>query len=125
MSIDRTSATSGLISALRAEISSRSTRTERKSSQSAQLSPASANRREVGELRSELAAILAGVDTADQAAMDTVRPRVVRAVLLWEFGSDLREHPQWQPMLDAIAGSLASNDRHREEFAKMVAELGR
>ncbi|GAB2617404.1 hypothetical protein [Novilysobacter erysipheiresistens] len=126
MSIDRLSATSGLIAALRAEISQKSERSERKTpAEVAAPKRASGQKRDVNVLRRELAAILAGVDEADQEAMDAARPRVVRAVLLWEFGSDLREHSQWQPMLDSIAQTLASDDQHRDEFARMIRELRR
>lgn len=126
MSIDRLSATSGLIAALRAEISRKSERNERKTSaEVAAPKRASGRQRDVNVLRRELAAILGNVDETNQEAMDAARPRVVRAVLLWEFGSDLREHSQWQPMLDNIADALASNDQHRDEFARMIRELRR
>lgn len=126
MAIDRLSATSGLIAALRAEISSKSERNARKTSAGVAAPPRASGRpRDVNALRRELAAVLAGVDETDQQAMDGVRPRVVRAVLLWEFGSDLREHPQWQPMLDSISQALESSEQHREQFATMIRELRR
>lgn len=126
MSIDRLSATSGLIAALRAEISRKSGRTERKApAEVAAPGRASGRQRDVGALRRELAAILENVDESDPQAMDAARPRVVRAVLLWEFGSELREHSQWQPMLDNVAQTLASDDQHRDEFARMIRELRR
>lgn len=126
MSIDRLSAASGLIAALRAEISRKSGQAARKSVADVDNGPGTAaGTRDVGALRRELAAILADVDENDPAALEAARRRVVRSVLLWEFGGELREHPQWQPMLDRIANALAGNEAHREEFTRMVKDLRR
>jgi hypothetical protein len=74
-------------------------------------------------LRREVADILKGIAPDDQAALDAARPRVVRAVLLWEFGPELREHSQWQPMLDTLVRTLESSEEHRAQFSALIAEL--
>lgn len=125
MTIDRLSATSHLIAALRAEISSRSERSERSSTAATGKRHENVQGSDAEALRCELAAILSGVDETDTVAVNAIRPRVVRTVLLWEFGSELREHPQWQPMLDRIVETLASSPEHQAELVKMMRELRR
>lgn len=123
MSIDRLSSTSSLLAALRAEV-------VRKKELS---SPATASRqpdtvrtpaeRDPNVLRAQLADIVKGVAHDDEAAMNAARTRVVRAVLLWEFGAEIREFSEWQPMLDTIVSTLSNDAQHRDAFAKLVRDL--
>lgn len=126
MSIERLSSTSALIAALRAEITRKSDRSARKGSAPAASKARQgdeAKRRDVNALRRELVEIVKGISSNDHDAMNAARPRVIRAVLLWEFGSELREYSEWQPMLDTLVQTLEGNERHRDEFARLVREL--
>ena len=127
MSIDRLSSTAALIAALRADASRK---TERTRGQSA----GATTRNEAGKrtpahdaaaLRRELTDLVKGVSCEDETAMREVRPRIVKAVLLWEFGAELREYGEWQPMLDTLVQTLESDSRHRTAFAEMVRDLQR
>lgn len=125
MPIDPLSSSSPLIAALRAEISRKSGKISRQDSTEAPPGSAGTARkpRDVNALRRELAEILKDVSPNDEDALNAVRPRVVRAVLLWEFGAELREHREWQPILDRLVDTLQRNERHRDDFARLVREL--
>jgi hypothetical protein len=127
VAIDRLSSTANLIAALRAEITRESEKVRGQSARSATRGERaqSAARHDVAALRRELTEIVKNVSSDDQQAMDSVRPRIIRSVLLWEFGAELREHSEWQPMLDTLVRTLENDNRHREAFAQMVRELQR
>jgi len=120
MSIDRLSSTSALIAALRAEMKRKGERAQ--GSDKAAL-PERATTRDPKQLRRELADIVKGVDINDEDAMKHARTRVIRAALLSEFGSGLREYSEWQPMVETVAQTLERSDAHREAFIRMVRSL--
>jgi hypothetical protein len=126
MSIDKLSSAAGIIAALRAEMNQRSERAGQKSSKRAD-TPAKAETaaRDVKVLRKQLAEIVKPVTINDPAAVKAVRPQVVRAILLWEFGPALREHPEWQPMLESITQNLEGHAPHEAQFLKLLSELKR
>ena len=124
MAIDKLSSASGIIAALRAELSQRAERPRKRASnwtESEGLFPAAS--RDVKVLRKQLAEIVRPVATRDRAAVRAVRPQVIRAILLWEFGPAFREHPEWQPMLESIAQNLDSRAPHEVQFARLISEL--
>lgn len=127
MAIDRLSSTSALIATLRAGVA-------RTTGQGAQVEatggpPARANaaksRPDVGVLRRQLVEMVRGETIEDPAVVKRLRPRLVRAILLWEFGASLREHPEWQPMLEDIVSTLESNPAQVEHFSALLADLKR
>lgn len=126
MTIDRLSALSAQIAALRAEMSRKSGDTRRKRDaddvDNASLAVQGA-KPDPDELRRQLAEIVRGVNVEDADALDHARSRVVKAVLLWEFGQDLREHVEWQPMVETIAGSLTADERFRNAFNRLIVDL--
>lgn len=126
MAIDRLSSTSTLLAALRAEGARKGERQERggtTENTSGAASSQAGKTRDVSALRSELTSIVKGIAPDDQEALDAARPRIVRAVLLWEFGSELREHSQWQPMLDMLVQTLEHSEQHRAEFSGLITAL--
>ena len=127
MSIDRLSSTAALIAALRAEVSKKTDRARGESAGTTSRNEGTrgAQAHDVAALRRELTEIVKGVSPEDEAAMRDARPRLVRAVLVWEFGSGLREYAEWQPMLETLVRTLESDERHRAAFAEMVRELQR
>jgi hypothetical protein len=74
-------------------------------------------------LRLELAALVKEVSLDDAEAIRNVRPRLVKAILLWEFGAGLREHPEWKPMMDNIVQTLEADPRQNEQFVALIREL--
>lgn len=125
MAIDRLPPGSALLAALRAEVTRKTGRQTRSdSAEEPAFELASTSRpRDTAELRRQLADIVKDLSPDDAEAMDAARPRVVRAVLLWEFGAELREHSEWQPMLDDLVGALEASEQHRQDFARLVREL--
>jgi hypothetical protein len=126
MAIDGLSSTSALLAALRAEVTKKGERTGKDNAAQTAASIAHTHdpkRHDAAALRRELSEIVKGISPDDDAAMDTARPRVVRAVLLWEFGPALREYSEWQPMLDRLVSTLESSAQHRSQFAGLIREL--
>lgn len=46
--------------------------------------------------------LVASVDPDDQQATAKIRRPLLQEIILWEFGSDLRQDPEFGPMLDGI-----------------------
>lgn len=124
MAIDRLSSTATLIAALRAEVTRKGERAIQpgRSTTPAKTAP-NARRHDAAVLKRELAEIVKHVSPEDRAAVDAVRPRVARAILLWEFGAELREHADWQPMLEEIVRTLEGSERHQNQFAELIRQL--
>lgn len=126
MPIDRLSSTASLIAALRAEMAGKKERAAAQPHTEAAgdvVLTAKPTPRDVEALRRQLAEIVTGVVPDDEESMKAVRPGVVRAVLLWEFGSELREYGEWQPMVEALVAALEADPRHRENFSRVIREL--
>lgn len=121
MSIDPLSSASALIAALRAEMARKGDRTSRTGRQDGV--PQRAAVRDPKLLKRELADIVRDVSVDDEDAMRQARTRVIRATLLWEFGSGVREYSEWQPMIETVAQTLERSEAHRAEFARMVRGL--
>lgn len=122
MAIDRLTSASSLISAIRAEVTRKSDRGTR--SEGASSDKVGGKRsRDTAVLRKELIDIVKGVSANDPDAMKSVRPRLVKAVLLWEFGSRLREHGQWQPMLETIVATFEKSDPEHVQLSTLIREL--
>jgi hypothetical protein len=128
VAVDRLGPTASLIAALRAELGRKPERTGRQDSTPARpptVDGAQKAPHDPAALRRELAALVQDVSAEDPQALDALRPRVIRSVLLWEFGQELREHGEWQPMLERLTQTLERNDQHRADFAQMVRDLQR
>jgi hypothetical protein len=124
--VDKLSSTSHIIAALRAEMNNRTEQVGRKPSRRSEAPAAPARKpQDVNALRVQLAELVKPVALDDPAAVKAVRPKVVRAILLWEFGASLREHPEWQPMLESITGALEANPPHEAQFLQLLSELKR
>ena len=121
MPLDKLGSASGIIAALRAEMSRRSERTTGKTPGKHASPPATP--RDVRVLRQQLVEIAKGVSLEDPAAIRAARPRVIRAILLWEFGASLRDHPDWQPMMESITTTLERHPQHEGQFLTLLSEL--
>lgn len=79
--------------------------------------------REAGSLRSVIAEIVRGANDRGDGNDDALRSRVVKAILLWEFGPSMREHPEWKPMIETIMRAMDNDDRFSISFSRMIEEL--
>lgn len=122
MSIDRLGPSASLLAALRSQATTRRTGKTAVTPDTSDVvqdpSP-----RNAAVLRQELKDIVRGVALDDEQAVKQVRTRVVRAVLLWQFGAKLREYSEWQPMLETLVATLEANEEHRQSFERLVREL--
>ena len=125
MAIDRLSSTAALIAALRADASRRTESARRRDKPEGHRAdaPKPANPRDVAELRRQLVDLVRGKDIGDPDTVRRLRPAVVRSMLLWEFGAELREHPEWQPMFDGIVAALEADPRQVRGFESLLADL--
>lgn len=125
MAIDRLAPAQGLMAALRAEVSQRKDRTHGKAAPSG-TSETYAPRRDMAVLRKQMVEIAKSVDVRNADAVRKARPLMVKTILLWEFGSGLREHPEWQAMMESIMGTLDAQGAAGEaEFVKLIESLRR
>ena len=118
MPIDRSGPTSSLIAALRADITRRSERNQRKACGE------DADPRDTAALRRELVDIVHAAPGDDPQAGDAIQRRVIEAVLRWEFGAKGSEDAA-NPMIEQVARTLQADPRNGERFAKLVRELQR
>lgn len=126
MAIDKLGPAAGILAALRAEMSQRGERLARHSARQADTAPATTRRRgDVQVLRKQLAELVKSIDVRDEAAVKKARPQVVRAILLWEFGAEFREHAEWQPILESIVRTLEAQPAHEVQFRKLIDSLKR
>lgn len=125
MPIDKLGQASGIIAALRAEMSQRKERAGKNDAKRAETPAAQAAPRDAKVLRKQLADIVKPVALDDPEAVKAVRPQVFRAILLWEFGAGLRDHSDWQPMLESITTNLAASPAHEAQFLTLLTELKR
>lgn len=125
MAIDRLSSTSALIAALRSD-ALRKGHIGRSGQGVAAKTPGRAStpsRPAIAQLRRELVDMVKDVALDDAEAVRKIRPRMVKAVLLWEFGPGLREHPEWQPIMDSIVQTLQADPAQDERMAALLREL--
>jgi hypothetical protein len=125
MSIEKLGQAAGLIAALRAEMGRRAEKSGKQPSVHADTGRTESEPRDPKVLRKQLAELVRPVPLDDPEAVRSVRPKVFRAILLWEFGAGLRDHPDWQPMLESITGNLEANVEHQAQFLRLLSELKR
>lgn len=126
MAIDRLSSTSALIAALRGDMLRKAekrpaTSATVKASESAQNTPAAAH--STARLKAQLVAIARDVDLTDPASVRNSRVRLVRAVLLWEYGEAFRDHPDWKPLMDHITEAFEADDAQKRRYMDLLASL--
>lgn len=125
MSLEKLGSASAIIAALRAEVSRRSERAAGKSPGHEESAALAAPPRDVKVLRRQLADIAQAIPLDDLQAVRQARPRIIRAILLWEFGASLRDHPDWQAMLESVTATLERHPPHEAQFLELLTELKR
>lgn len=126
MSIDKLNPAAALLAAMRSDAGLRSERKGKKGAEKATstLTPGGGPR-DIAALRRQIAEITRQVDATDPDAVKAVRPRIVREILLWRFGGELREHPDWQPMMEYIVATLDSSTNNAAQLKKIISQLKR
>lgn len=126
MPVDRVASAANLLAALRGEMARQGERAGaalRKNVGETQAGSRKPSTHDKNRLRAEIREIVRNATLSDEEAMSGARRRIVRAMLLWEFGADLREHPEWKPMLESITRTLESSARHRAAFEALVRQF--
>lgn len=125
MPVDRLSGAAHLLAALRGEVMRKTERATKQvaPAKSRDSTSTGARPRDRETLRRELADIAKSLPDQDETTMHGARRRMVRALLLWEFGSGLREHPEWQPMLESITAALEASPAHMKAFSDLMQRL--
>jgi hypothetical protein len=76
-------------------------------------------------LRKQLKDLVDRIDPDDAAAVETVRRPVLQEIVLWEFGREFRQHPEFAPMLDRLEQTLAADPRAQERLSRLIRHLHR
>ena len=75
------------------------------------------------KLRTQLIGIARDVDLDDPASLHNSRIRLVRSILLWEYGEAFREHPDWKPLLDHITSAFDADDAQKQKYTDLLKAL--
>ncbi|MBE1162723.1 hypothetical protein [Dyella acidiphila] len=78
---------------------------------------------DVQVLRQRLRELADGTDLSDAQALQQTRNHLLREILLWEFGSDFRNDPQFLPMIDSIGKTFDADPALQQRFADLIADL--
>lgn len=69
--------------------------------------------------------MLDGLDIDDEQAVAKARRPVLQEIVLWEFGNDFRQHPEFAPMLETIERAFVTDPKAPARFAALVRDLKR
>lgn len=125
MAIDRLSSTAALIAALRSDATRKNSASTSSGASAKTPARPAAGRPTIAQLRLELATLVKDIALDDAEAIRQVRPRMVKSILLWEFGTKLREHPEWKPMMDNIIQTLEADPGQNDQFVALIRDLKR
>ncbi len=125
MSIDKLNSVASLIAVLREGSGGKIDRARSKPLGAAGEEAKIVKRADVKELRQQLADLAKNISIEDKAAVESIRPLVIRSILLWKYGPELREHSEWQPMLQAIDQAIEKHPANQENFLKLLQDLKR
>lgn len=75
------------------------------------------------KLRAQLIDIARDVDLDDPASIQNSRVRLVRSILLWEYGEAFREHPDWKPLLDQVSAAFDADDAQKQKYMNLLKAL--
>jgi len=74
-------------------------------------------------LRQRLTTLLASIDPDDEQAIATTRRPLLQEIVLWEFGSDFRQDPEFGPMLDGIERAFLADPGAQARFSRLIRHL--
>lgn len=76
-------------------------------------------------LRRQLKALVAQADLSQPEAEQQLRHPILRAILLWEFGAEIRQHPQFLDMVDAVDQAMATAPALQARLHALILDLQR
>ena len=92
---------------------------------SAPAPPSATQSHDLEILRSQLTGLVAPIDPDDPATIARVRRPLLQAIVLWEFGNDFRQNPEFGPMLDTLERTIDADPRLPGRLAELVRDLQR
>ena len=125
MNIDKTGSIAGALSIMRGELRKRISQSDANSdvqhSDSNSLVVRSPH--DLRVLQADLVKIVESVDIDNQSSIDIAKPKIFRAILLWEFGHSLRNNSEWQTLMDRIQVIFDENKTLELDFIDLIQEL--
>ena len=67
--------------------------------------------------------MLGEVDPESEGELAAVRRRLLQEIVLWEFGSDFRQHPEFAPMLDTIERAFEIDPQAPKRLKRLMDVL--
>lgn len=123
MTIEKLNSTASIIASLRTEKKGESKGLGSKPMVVPENNATPGSKSDIKVLREELANLVKHINIIDADSVKAVTPKIVRSILLWQYGPQLREHPEWTPMLEAISTAIETHKASQENFLKLLSEL--
>lgn len=124
VSIDRLSPSASMLELVRA-LSKRPDRATRTSAKDVSGKNAAQPKEDLTVLRGRLAELARNVDPEDEQALIKARRPLFQEIVLWEFGGDFRQHPEFGPMLDTIERAFDADPHASDRFGRLIRALRR
>lgn len=123
MSVGPAGSAAALVSLLKAELAEGSRRRTSSKTSPETNTGTGETAQTAASLRMQLVQVARRVDLTDPVAVKSARRRLIRTVLVFQFGPDLREHSQWEAMLDSIQATLEQDPQHVSQFHALLQQL--
>ncbi|MGN6313880.1 MAG: hypothetical protein ACTHMO_09000, partial [Rhodanobacteraceae bacterium] len=121
MSTGRISSSSSMLELVRALSSSQGASAPKRAATGEIMAQEAGGRtRDLLALRQKLAAMAAALNVDDEQELAKARRPVLQEIVLWEFGADFRQHPEFAPMLDTIERAFNADPKAPERFAALI-----
>lgn len=78
---------------------------------------------DLGALRRRLMALISPINATDEAALRAIRRPLLQEIILWEFGSDFRQHPEFAGMVEEVDQALEVDPQARERLVRLIHQL--
>ena len=76
-------------------------------------------------LRRQLQAVVAQADMSPPDALQRLRTPIIREILLWEFGTAFRTHPEFLDMMDAVDQAMGADPTLQARLRALIRDLQR
>lgn len=80
---------------------------------------------DISLLRRRLVELAEHMDLEDEQALIKARRPLFQEIVLWEFGGDFRQHPEFGPMLDTIERAFDADPHAADRFGRLIRALRR
>lgn len=78
---------------------------------------------DLGALRRRLTALVIPINATDETALRAIRRPLLQEIILWEFGSDFRQHPEFAGMVEEVDHALDDDPMARERLIRLIHQL--